>query len=186
MKWTYDDGGRKDAGFKGDTRDCVVRSISIATSRSYQSVYDELNHEAKRERPRKGRKRSSSRTGVHKRTIRRYLDSIGWEWTPTMFIGSGCKVHLREDELPEDRLIVSLSRHMSCVIGGVIYDTHDPSREGTRCVYGYWRRPGPFRRELREAPLPKQTRENTGIGSPYPVEPEPFAAEIFPLRRKLR
>jgi len=25
------------------------------------------------------------------------------------------------------------------VIDGVIFDTHDPSRRGTRCVYGIWR-----------------------------------------------
>ncbi len=29
-------------------------------------------------------------------------------------------------------------RHYTAVIDGVINDTHDPSREGTRCVYGYW------------------------------------------------
>ena len=22
---------------------------------------------------------------------------------------------------------------------GVVHDTYDPSRDGTRCVYGYWR-----------------------------------------------
>jgi hypothetical protein len=26
------------------------------------------------------------------------------------------------------------------VIDGVIHDTHDCSRGGTRCVYGYWRK----------------------------------------------
>jgi len=24
------------------------------------------------------------------------------------------------------------------VIDGVLHDTHDCSRDGTRCVYGYW------------------------------------------------
>lgn len=56
-----------------------------------------------------------------------------------MGIGTGCRGHLREGELPNGRLIVSVSRHMVAVIDGVIYDTHDPSRDGTRCVYGYWR-----------------------------------------------
>ncbi len=36
------------------------------------------------------------------------------------------------------RLIVSVSKHMTAVIDGVIHDTHNPSRDGTRCVYGYW------------------------------------------------
>jgi len=26
------------------------------------------------------------------------------------------------------------------VLDGVIHDTHDPSRGGRRCVYGYWSR----------------------------------------------
>ena len=56
-----------------------------------------------------------------------------------MKIGSGCTVHLRADELPTGRLIVSVSRHVVAVIDGVIHDTHDPSRDGTRCVYGYWK-----------------------------------------------
>ena len=56
-----------------------------------------------------------------------------------MGIGTGCKVHLRKDELPMGRIIVALSKHYAAVIDGVVHDTHDPSRSGTRCVYGYWR-----------------------------------------------
>lgn len=29
----------------------------------------------------------------------------------------------------------------AAVVDGVVRDTHDPSRDGTRCVYGYWREP---------------------------------------------
>jgi hypothetical protein len=57
-----------------------------------------------------------------------------------MQIGSGCKVHLRSDELPIGRLVVGLSRHSAAVIDGVLHDTYDCSRRGTRCVYGYWSR----------------------------------------------
>jgi hypothetical protein len=57
-----------------------------------------------------------------------------------MQIGSGCRVHLRADELTPGRLVVQLSRHLTAVIDGVVHDTHDPSRNGTRCVYGYWSR----------------------------------------------
>jgi len=55
-----------------------------------------------------------------------------------MSIGSGCKVHLDGNELPEGRLVASLSKHVAAVIDGVINDTYDCSREGTRCVYGYY------------------------------------------------
>jgi len=142
MQYQYDDGGRKAAGFKGDTRDCVTRAIAIASGRPYQEVYDALNGAARSERPRKGGKRSAARTGVHRRTYEPYLLSLGFKWAPTMRIGQGCTVHLRADELPAGRLVVSVSRHLVAVIDGVIHDTHDPSRDGTRCVYGYYRLEG--------------------------------------------
>jgi hypothetical protein len=142
--WVYNDGGRAAAGFKGDTGDCVTRAIAIATQLPYQEIYDLVNEEAQRERPgskrRKG-KRSSARTGVFKDTKRRVLERLGWTWTPTMQIGQGCTVHLRADELPAGRLVVGVSRHSVAVIDGIIHDTHDPSRDGTRCVYGYWSKP---------------------------------------------
>jgi hypothetical protein len=135
----YSDGGRAKAGYKGEAGDCVTRAISIATGRPYQEVYDALNRLAQLERAGKRKRgKSSSRTGVYKNTIRRYMESIGWKWTPTMQIGSGCRVHLRADELPSGRLVVSLSRHMAAVVDGVVHDTGDPSRGGTRCVYGYF------------------------------------------------
>jgi hypothetical protein len=43
--------------------------------------------------------------------------------------------------LPNGRLIARCSRHLVAVIDGVIHDTHDSSRDGTRCVYGYWTAP---------------------------------------------
>lgn len=139
MQWTYSDGGRSEASFKGETGDCVTRAIAIATSQPYLTVYSALNALGKTER-RGSQKRgkSNARTGVYRTAIRKYMEALGWRWTPTMFIGSGCKVHLRPEELPSGRIIVALSRHAAAVIDGVVFDTHDPSRDGTRCVYGYW------------------------------------------------
>lgn len=56
-----------------------------------------------------------------------------------MGIGTGCRVHLRADELPVGRIIVAVSKHYAAVVDGVLRDTFDCSREGTRCVYGYWK-----------------------------------------------
>ena len=139
MDFVFHDGGRAAAGYKGLTGDCVTRSIAIATGKPYQEVYDALNRLALKERTgRRKRKRSSSRTGVFRRTYQRYLESLGWRWTSTMTIGSGCQVHLRASELPQGPLLVRVSRHLTAVIDGVIYDTHNCSRRGTRCVYGYF------------------------------------------------
>jgi len=142
MDFIFHDGGRTAAGYKGKTGDCVTRSIAIATGKTYQEVYDALNHLAQAERiSKRKRRRSSSRTGVFRQTYQAYLGSLGWRWTTTMSIGSGCKVHLRSSELPGGPLIVKVSRHLTAVIDGVLYDTHDCSRSGMRCVYGYFSRP---------------------------------------------
>jgi hypothetical protein len=141
MQWVKDDGGRVAAGYRGTAGDCVVRAVAIATGLPYQTVYDMANELGRGERiSKRKRGRSSARTGVHKVTIRRMMQSLGWTWKATMQIGSGCTVHLRSDELPRGRLVVSVSRHLVAVIDGVVHDTHDPSRRGTRCVYGYWRK----------------------------------------------
>jgi hypothetical protein len=34
--------------------------------------------------------------------------------------------------------VVRVSKHLVAVVNGVIYDNHNPSRDGTRCVYGYY------------------------------------------------
>lgn len=147
MSWTFDDGGRKAASFKGDANDCVCRAIAIAAERSYEEVYDELNLAAgqlREARLKRGRGRLPgkyvARLGVPKDVIHEYLSTRGWSWTPTMTIGAGCKVHLRADELPRGRLIVSVSKHLVAVVDGVVRDTHDCTRGGLRCVYGYYQK----------------------------------------------
>jgi hypothetical protein len=55
-----------------------------------------------------------------------------------MGIGTGCTIHLRRGELPMGKLIVSVSKHLVAVVDGIVQDTHDCTRSGNRCVYGYW------------------------------------------------
>jgi len=110
----FHDGGRQAAGFKGGAGDCVVRSIAIAANLPYLQVYD------------------------HRNVFHDYILGLGFEWVATMKIGSGCQVHMRNDELPQGTLIVKVSKHLTVIKDGVILDTHDPSRAGNRCVYGYY------------------------------------------------
>jgi hypothetical protein len=142
-QFTWDDGGRAAAGYKGTTGDCVVRAVTIATEQDYQLVYNDLSEGCSTQRltRRAPHRKASARDGVHVKRVwfKRYMANIGWVWTPTMHIGSGCRVHLRADELPPGRLIVSVSRHYTAVVDGIVHDLYNPSREGTRCVYGYWR-----------------------------------------------
>lgn len=139
--WIYDDGGRHAAGFKGETGDCGVRACAIALGLPYKQVYGELNVFCKAEKPSKRRRgKSNSRTGIHRVTLQAYLESKGWEWVATMKVGQGCTTHLCPKELPSGTIIARVSKHYTAVINGVVHDSHDPTRDGTRCVYGYFRK----------------------------------------------
>lgn len=129
LKWKYDDGGRSKYFKASRVRDCAVRAIAIATGKDYKEVYDALK---------KLNGGKSCRNGTPKKVIKAYLKVIGWKWHATMKIGQGCKTHLCKKELPEETLIVQVSSHLVCIKDGVIHDTHDCSRDGNRCVYGYW------------------------------------------------
>lgn len=146
MRFNQDDGGRRAAGFSGTAGDCVTRAVAIASGRPYREVYDRLadinaRYRGRGKRARKSRDIRSARNGVWTKSIAfdRYMKELGATWVPTMQIGSGCTVHLRDGELPDGRLVVSVSKHLVAVIDGVMHDTHDPSRGGTRCVYGFYR-----------------------------------------------
>lgn len=145
--FVIDDGGRAAAGFRGDAEDCVCRSIAIATEIPYADVYAKLTDlkqgwlatsRAAHAKRLAAQGKTTARTGSFRESYAPWLESLGWSWRATMSIGGGCRVHLRADELPTGRLIVRVSRHLVAVIDGVIHDTHDPSRDGTRCVYGLW------------------------------------------------
>jgi hypothetical protein len=142
----FNDGGREKAGFKGGAGDCVVRSIAIATTLPYIQVYEDLRLANERYAQlrndrlakRLNAKGSSPRNGNHRNVFHDYILGLGFEWVPTMKVGAGCQVHLRPDELPSGVLITKVSKHLTAIIDGVIQDTHDPSRGGNRCVYGYY------------------------------------------------
>jgi len=140
------DGGREKAGFKGGAGDCVVRSIAIAAKLPYMQVYEDLRSanqnyaELKNDRlaRRLNNTGSSPRNGSHRNVFHDYILGLGFEWVPTMRVGAGCRVHLRPSELPTGTLIVKVSKHLTAIVDGVIQDTHNPSRGGSRCVYGYY------------------------------------------------
>ena len=140
LDFNYNDGGRSKYFKAEKVGDCVCRAIAIANNMDYKEVYDMINLYAKKEHLGKRKKGiSNARNGVYKDTIRRVLEDLGWTWVATMGIGKGCQVHLRVGEIPmNETIIVNVSKHTTCVINGVINDTFDCSRNGNRCVYGYF------------------------------------------------
>ncbi len=159
MKFNFATGGRELYFKQATVRDCVTRAIANATGMDYLEVYNGINAEAKREHASKRkRKTSSARNGVYIATAKRYIErTLGWVWVPCMGIGTGCQTHLRTGELPEKgSYILNLSGHFSCWKDNELYDTYDCSRNGTRCVYGYWRAPTAEEKEMHDDAVAQQ------------------------------
>lgn len=127
-RFNYNDGGRSNYFTAKKIGDCVTRATAIASQKDYKEVYNLYKKIGSK----------TPRDGVSKTAIRKVMEQLGAKWVPCMAIGSGCKTHLRAEELPKGRIVCSCSGHLVAVIDGVINDTYDCSREGTRCVYGYW------------------------------------------------
>jgi hypothetical protein len=164
VTFVRDDGGRSAAGFtnKATAGDCVPRAVAIASGRPYAEVYAALAEGNARQRLTKHSARhartAGARTASHgiwtkRKWFKDYMVSIGFRWVPTMRIGQGCTVHLSAEELPAGRLVLSLSKHYTAMIDGIIRDAYDPRRGSftetkpdgsartvaeSRCVYGYW------------------------------------------------
>ena len=144
MKFIYSDGGRSKYFKAKNVGDCVTRAICNASGKDYYEVYSALNELAKHEKTSKRKHgKSNSRNGVYKNTYRKYIEkTLGWKWISLSGIGKGISVHLSEEELPKKgTYILKVSKHLTCLKDGQLYDTYDCSREGTRAVYGYWVKP---------------------------------------------
>ena len=144
IRFVRDDGGRSSSGFTGKAGDCVARSIAITTGLPYHKIYADLswiNATMPKTRGRKTAGVHSAANGIYTESVlfKRYMMRLGFTWYPTMTIGSGCRVHLRESELPKGRIIARVSKHYAAVIDGILHDTFNCSRGGKRCVYGYWK-----------------------------------------------
>lgn len=127
-------------GYTGKvTGNCVARSIAIAADLPYEQVCADIKAQAKIVKAATGRKvEANPNNGVERAVYEPYLKSLGFRWVPTMRVGQGCTTHLTDGEIPNGRIIARLSKHLCAVIDGVINDTFDPQRDGTRCVYGYF------------------------------------------------
>ena len=132
MEFIYDDGGRSKYFKANNVGDCAVRAIAIAMNKDYKEVYNDLK---------KLNKGQSCRNGTPKKVDRKYILSQGWIWYGVNR-GAGESCRLTKEDLPKGRtLIVAVSKHLTCVKDGVIFDTFDCSRDGERTVYGYYYNP---------------------------------------------
>lgn len=129
LDFKYNDGGRSKY-FKADkVGDCVTRAIAIILSKDYKGVYNMIHALIG----------YSPRNGVQKKDTKKIMQLFGGQWVSTARFGQSMKMHLNASEMPlKGRYVCQVSKHITAIIDGVINDTYDPSRDGTRMVYGYW------------------------------------------------
>ena len=141
MKYQYNDGGRKQAGFKGTAGDCGARAMAIALGLDYTAVYKELaqanadNGRAK-----------SARNGIMKDVYSEVLKRHGWVWVsaPTFKVLEGYKNSegkvlfgrkAKCSDMPSGTVIARQAGHYVAVIDGIAHDIWDCTH---KMVYGYW------------------------------------------------
>lgn len=125
--YRFNDGGRADAGFKGKAKDCVVRSVAIATGLTYKEVYVAL---AARNAELTGKR--TARDGLQKAVYEQYLRELGFQWVAAPKIdGRKARVY----DLPKGAVIARQAHHLVAVIDGVANDVFDCTG---KMVYGFW------------------------------------------------
>lgn len=133
IDYIYNDGGRQDAGFRGEAGDCVVRAIAIAGELDYQMVYDTMANEMKANGYAKSgnnyvtndrnRKTPRKRGQLNAKKVQeKVLVEFGFN---KVKMGNGCKPTYSEAFREHGTCIVSTSHHMAALKNGALQDLFD-------------------------------------------------------------
>lgn len=140
LPWQQNDGGRKAAGYKGTTRDCVVRALAIVTDEPYKKVYKELYALAKAHpvwRQVRDPKRCSPRLGVYSQHSSMFLTARGWKWVPAKdLVPNEGNINAFPDLGP--KAIINIPRHFMAIVDGVVHDQWSPNTWERPQVLGAW------------------------------------------------
>ena len=132
IEYIYDDGGRKAAGYKGDTGDCAVRAIAIAADADYQHVYKAMcdamqehgyvaSGNAYRQKRKDGGKRKRGQLNG-KQVQQEVMAQFGFR---KVTLGAGERPTYTEAHARYGNCIVSTTRHVCALKGGALRDTFD-------------------------------------------------------------
>jgi hypothetical protein len=127
MTYQFNDGGRKQAGYKGTAGDCGARAMAIALQLDYKAVYTELAQANKDHG-----KAKSARNGMSKDIYSEVLKRYGWVWVSAPKF-DGRKA--RSTDMPMGRVIAQQAGHYVAVIDCVVQDIWNCTH---KMVYGYW------------------------------------------------
>lgn len=107
--------------YKNDISDCVIRSLSVLTDRSWREVYDELTELA-------------GDVGLmfdRVEFVEDYLDDrYPRQCNSSKTVGEFAREH------PHGRYAVTMDGHITAILeGGIIVDTFNPSSRTMRCAW---------------------------------------------------
>lgn len=117
--FTRFDGGRKAAGYKGSTGDCVVRAITIASDGDYKEIYDACASANKLFHPNKA---ASARNGVFQDAWHYVCKYLGFE---DMGVKASEELSITDAYNRFGDCIVEIPRHLLAVKGGFVVDSWD-------------------------------------------------------------
>lgn len=135
--YCYDDGGRSDAGFKGERAgDCVTRALAIFLGRPYRQVYDYI---AKINKSFGNRK--SARDGIPEHVMETVFQNCG---LVRVQLPKGANPTFTEAYDRYGDHIAFTTKHVVAIVDGYVRDTSD-------CRYYVWRgRRGELKPEVRQ------------------------------------
>ena len=127
INYEYNDGGRAQAGFKGDAGDCQVRAICIATDLTYKKVYDTIAKTFKKhDYPQSANVYKIGRKKPGKRNPRIIQDDIlkGFGFKKVK-LGKGSRPTYTEAYEEFGNCIVTTTKHFTSLVDEALQDTFD-------------------------------------------------------------
>lgn len=120
--YIYNDAGRSKSKRAKQSNDCTVRAFALALRMRYDDAYDTLAAAGRR-----------SGRGFNLHLMTQHLN-----WIPLPAQKGVPRLKLEDFpvQYPQGRYIVRVSKHVTTVIDGELFDTFEP--RPTKVVYGYW------------------------------------------------
>ncbi len=100
--------------------DCVVRSISVLTGKTWDETYDELSDKA-------------SDNGMMFDSVEFVEDYLDSKYPRECHYSKTLKEFI--EERPYGKYAVTMNGHITAVIDGVVYDTFSPLNRVIRCAW---------------------------------------------------
>ena len=137
MKWIYSPGVNRERYINEIPDCCYARALSNAMNLDYKEAYDLISKYIEKEELDEKYK-SNDRNSICKDVIKKVLVDMGWQNKSLMVFGQGTSHHICEKDLPKGSVIAQISKGITFIKDGVLFDKYDVSRNNTRCCYSIW------------------------------------------------